>query len=99
MDMIRKIFFKEISISTAFSIILGILTIIWLVNCQSLWFFGVLYAVMVASAIMLVYVIITWRKLTRTDRWGIIRSILAWLVMGYIVVHINGLTVSSLFVS
>jgi hypothetical protein len=68
--------------------------IIWLV--VSIGLFTVLWALVIASAGMFIYMIMDWRNLTKTERWFIGLCVVAWLVLLYGVIHMNGLTLLSM---
>ena len=87
---------KNLSVQTTVSIVLAVIVIYWIFNRYALEFFAVLFALLVASAGMFLYLVIAWRKLRRSERRSIGLSILAWLLVFYVVVHANGLTIRSI---
>jgi len=68
-----------------------------LVKGDALHFFISLEAIMVASAIMLVYLFIKRNNLSGTERWSILISVAVWLGLFYYLLHINGLAIWSYF--
>jgi len=68
-----------------------------LMNPNSLSFFTSLFAVLVASIIMLFYLMIRWVRLTKFYRWTITLSIVTCLILFYGLVHYNGLTIAAIF--
>jgi hypothetical protein len=56
-----------------------------------------IYALLGASALVLVYTILRWQKLNNNSKAGGILSVLVWLALLYGFVHANGLTISSFF--
>jgi len=98
MSKLWQLLNKDLSVLSTVSIILAIIVVICMLNPQgSLAFFVMLIALALASLIVLLYLLLAWRKLTRSDRWGIGLSVIVWLALAYGVVHANGFTIASLF--
>ena len=89
---LRQLFNKQVPVLTAISIALSALIIYWMFNRYAPYFYTTLFALLAASAGMLIYLAIAWRSLTRTDRYSIGFSIMMCLFMIYGVIHANGLT-------
>jgi hypothetical protein len=88
---------KRIPIEVAISLALAILTLLWIFNRYALEFFTAIFALLVASVTMFIYLGIAWRRLSSTNRCSIGFSIVAWLFLAYAVVYANGLTLSAMF--
>jgi hypothetical protein len=80
---------------TYISAILAAIIITWMITRESFWFFASLYALLIISAGFLVFLIIAWRRISKTDKWSFGLSIIAWLFVFYGIIHANGLTISS----
>jgi hypothetical protein len=65
-------------------------------NRYALEFFIALFAILLAAAILLIYLLAAWGKLSQNDKRSIGFSIMAYLLIFYGVVHANGLTIASL---
>jgi len=87
----------EISALSAVAISLASMLVFCLVKGDALHFFISLEAIMVASAIMLVYLFIKRNNLSGTERWSILISVAVWLGLFYYLLHINGLAIWSYF--
>ena len=95
--MIKKILFKKLTFLETVSIVLAFIVLLCLLNPETLTFFCMIYALLGASILVLVYTIIRWRKLNNNSKAGSILSILVWLALLYGFVYANGLTISSCF--
>ncbi len=95
--MIKKILFKKLTFLETVSILLAFVVLICLLNPGSLGFFCLIYSLLGASFLVLIYTAIRWQRLDRNARAGGILSILVWLAMAYCFIHAEGLTVSVFF--
>lgn len=95
--MIRKILLKKLTFHVAVSIILAFIVLLCLMNPEYLTLSCIIYALLGASALVLIHTIVRWVKLDDNDRLGSFLSIAVWLMLLYGFVHMNGLTISSFF--
>ena len=95
--MIKKFLFKKLTFLETVSIVLAIMVLLCLLNPESLTFFCMIYALLGASILVLIYIIVCWKKLDNNGRLGSILSIVVWLMLLYGFVRANGLTISSFF--
>ena len=65
------------------TLILVAIIVIGLRNPGLVSFFAVLFALLVASVIMLLHLVLAWRRLTVTARLSVLMFIVAWLAMFY----------------
>jgi|GEM_PF-1941839 len=79
---------------TYISAILAAIIITWMLTRESIWFFLALYALLITSAGLLIFLIIAWQRISKTDKWSLGLSILAWLFVFYGIIHANGLTLT-----
>ncbi len=80
---------------TFISTILAAIVITWMFTREALWFFIALYVLLIVIAGLLMLLVFAWRRLSKTDKWSIGLSIVAWLFVFYGIIHANGLTISS----
>jgi uncharacterized protein YybS (DUF2232 family) len=90
---------KDVSLLSTVSITLSIIVAYCLTQPYSVSFFASLFAVLLAVVIMLIYLAVVWGRLDKSDRQAIIFSIIAWLILFYGLIHLNGLTLSALFLT
>jgi len=76
------------------SIVLAIIVMFYISLPYTIYFFTALLALVIASASMLLFLIIRWRRLTKKERWSIDICIAVWLLLAYGVIYMNGLTLS-----
>lgn len=62
-------------------------------------FLVLLVALLGASAILLLHLLIFWRRLAVTMRLSMVLSILAWIGLFYGLIHANGLNLTGFFVN
>lgn len=94
----RQLLNKDISFLSIVTTILVIIVVICLLYpFSSRSFLTLVISFLFASLIMLIYMIIAWRRLNRVDRWSISLSIIGWMWLFYGVIHAHGLTISSFF--
>jgi len=80
---------------TIISLTLVVILVVWIFTRASTWFFAAIYALLIASIGLLIYLVIAWYHLCKVDRWSLALSIIAWLIVLYGIIHANGLTISS----
>src|SRR5665647_779550 len=90
---------KDISLLSTVSITLAIILVYCLMKPDATSFFALLFAVLLAVVIMFIYLVVVWGRLAKSDRQAIIFSIIAWLILFYGLVRLNGLTLSALFLT
>lgn len=88
---------RDLPFLSTVAMFLAAFIIVCRLNHQALTFFWSLEAILLASLIMLVYLAAAWKKLSKSDRWGIALSIAAWLVLFYSIVHAEGMTLMGYF--
>ncbi len=69
----------------------------WLIERTASWFFPALGVIVLASAGLAIYLLIRWRQLPSPDRREGVFAVVGWLMLAYIIIHANGLTVRSLW--
>ena len=70
--------------------------IAWLLIRTAPWFFVALALCLLATASIAIYLLIKWRWLPGSDRREGVLAVAGWMVMAWLVVKANGLTVMSL---
>lgn len=75
----------------------SIFILTWLIIRTASWFFPALGVIVLASVGMTVYLLFRWRHLSVADRREGLFAVVGWLVIAWLVIHANGLTVGSLF--
>lgn len=96
MDRLKQLITMELSFLSNVTITLAIILFICLLNPGTVSLFASLLSLLTASTIILIYLVITWVRLSKVDRWSIVISIVAWLLVAYGLIHANGLTISVL---
>lgn len=69
----------------------------WLIVRTAPWFFVTLGIIVLACAGITIYLLVRWRRLPVADRWQGVFAVVGWMVVAYIILHANGLTVRSLW--
>lgn len=75
----------------------SIFILAWLVFRTAPWFFAALGVIVLASAGMTIYLLVTWRRLPVTDRRQGVFAIAGGLLLAWLVIRANGLTVTGLW--
>ena len=79
------------------SIILALFIAAWLFTRFAYLFLAALGLCLLFAAGMVVYLLINWRRLPGLDRQRGMFALVGWLAMAYVVIHINGLGLMSLW--
>jgi len=79
------------------TIMLIIITVICLLYPGSISYYLFSFALLIASVLMIIHLVLAWSKLALTSRLGIMLSIVAWLGLFYGLNYTNGLTISNFF--
>jgi hypothetical protein len=82
---------KKLSPLATVTLILIAITVLCLLNPGIVSFFIFLFTLLAALVLMLLHLLLAWRKITVTQRLSIILSIVAWMGLLYGLVHANGL--------
>ncbi len=67
----------------------------WLFTRTAPWFFAVLGVILLCAVGMALYLLLRWRRLPGVDRREGVFSVAGWLVLAWLVVRANGVTVVS----
>jgi len=74
---------RKLSPLAIVTLILAAIIVICLRNPGLVSFFIVLFALLMASALMVLHLVLAWRRLTVTARLSVLMCIVAWLAMFY----------------
>ncbi len=69
----------------------------WLFTRTAPWFFPALGVCLLVSIGMTIYLAVTWRRLPGPDRREGIFAVAGWILIAWLVIRANGLTVTSLW--
>lgn len=83
--------------SLEITLMLTAFTIAWLFTRYAYLFFATLGLCLLFAAGMAIYLLVRWRKLPGPDRQQGLFALAGWVVIGWLVIHANGLSVGSLF--
>ena len=75
----------------------AIFILAWLITRTAAWFFPALGVIVLCAAGMAIYLLVTWRRLPVADRWQGVFAAVGWLLLAWLVIKANGLTVMSLW--
>lgn len=81
----------------AVTIILVLMIIVCILYPCSLSYYAFIIALLIASVMMVIHLLLAWPRLAVTSRLGILLSIVAWLGLFYGLVHASGLKIFSYF--
>lgn len=73
----------------------SIFILAWLITRTASWFFPALGAIVLCAAGMALYLAVTWHRLPVADRREGIFALAGWLLLAWLVIRANGLTVMS----
>lgn len=75
----------------------SIFILAWLIARTAPWFFAALGVILLCAAGMALYLLVRWRRLPGADRWQGVFAAVGWLLLAWLVIKANGLTVMSLW--
>jgi len=75
----------------------SIFILAWLITRTASWFFPALGVCLLTSIGMALYLAVRWHRLPVADRWQGVFALAGWLLLAWLVVRANGLTVGGLW--
>ena len=95
--MIKKFLFRQVSFPETVAIVLVLIVALYIIFKDSLTFLIATYSLLVGSALILLYLLFYWKRLSKNTRLGSIVSVIVWLALMYGLVHARGLEISFLW--
>lgn len=77
------------------TIFMSIFIAAWLITRTAPWFFAALGVILLAAVGMTIYLVVTWLRLPVADRREGVFAIAGWILLAWLVIRANGLTVGA----
>lgn len=75
----------------------AVFILVWLVTRTASWFFPALGVIVLTGIGMAIYLLVRWRRLPGPDRREGMFAVAGWILIAWLVIRANGLTVTSLW--
>ncbi len=89
-SLIKKFLFRQVSFPETVAIVLVLIVALYIIFKDSLTFLIATYSLLVGSALILLYLLFYWKRLSKNTRLGSIVSVIVWLALMYGLVHARG---------
>lgn len=75
----------------------AVFILVWLVTRTASWFFPALGVIVLTGIGMAICLLVRWQRMPVTDRREGVIAVVGWLLLAWLVIRANGLTVGGLW--
>lgn len=87
MDQLRDFLNTKVSFLTSTSLVLATVVVFCIIKNSIIYLLLFLVALLIASLVLILYWLINRKALSKSEKWGILFSLMAWLSLFFYVIY------------